>query len=552
MRIARPRFLVRLTSNTRERTRGKVSFSQASMRTIDEDAGKETATNDALKTGEEDDDSNATTTTTVTTTTMRALDDDARRSILAWYDANKRELPWRVMTRRRRRVKVEVEAEAEAVTVADAARMWTERAFEGETSDGEASVMGDDQYAYGVLVSEIMSQQTQIDRVAEYWTRWVARWPTARALAEASQEDVNEEWAGLGYYRRAGFLLKGAKYVSEDLGGRYPRTAAELLKIPGVGPYTSSAVSSIAFGERTAAVDGNVHRVLTRARLIKGDPTKGETAKELRRVADAFVDAERSGDFNQAMMELGATVCTPTNPKCAQCPIAAWCEGLSRERETSGVFKVTELPETAKKAEKRQEQRAYVVLRRGTKEAGFEYLLSKRPEGGLLSGLWEFPNSLIATETDDAFANRPKSDVTEAHEAICDALVASSTHRRIEAVSGKAAHVFSHVRQVMHYQLVHVETADCEHSNELISVDFPNVKWFPARAFEESGIFTSGVAKVYAKCARGEVKHSGAQKRKFGVNRTDEDSQKTIRSFFTPRVDRTDVTVRDAEDLTSA
>ena len=478
----------------------------------------------------------------------RALDGRARAALLTWYDGNKRSLPWRracgTSSRRARTVTMKTETDADAPTREEAARAWRERAFERGDEDASTSnelVMGEDQYAYGVLVSEIMSQQTQIERVAEYWTRWVARWPNAAALASATQEEVNEEWAGLGYYRRAGFLLKGAKYVSEELGGRYPRSSTELLKIPGVGPYTASAVASIAFGERTAAVDGNVHRVLTRVKVIKGDPTKGETAKEIRKVADEFVDAERPGDFNQAMMELGATVCTPTNPKCAQCPIASWCGGLEKERSTSGVFKVTDLPETAKKAEKRQEQRAFVVIRRGSSEDGYEYLMAKRPEGGLLSGLWEFPNSLIACENDDVFATRPKSHVLEAQNALCAALGARES-RRVDAASGKVAHIFSHVRQVMHYQLIDLATSenlrpDLSEQNG----DFPDLRWFPALSFEESGVFSSGVAKVYAKVvARADVavRPSGSQKRKLqekSVKSTDEASdatQRSIKSFF--------------------
>ena len=142
----------------------------------------------------------------------RTTDEDARASLLRWYDANKRSLPWRRRGKQRKWIKIEALAEDAATPsrdVAAAATLWRERAFESDGEDGEASVlarMSDDQYAYGILVSEIMSQQTQIERVAEYWRRWTARWPTAEALAEATIEEVNEEWAGLGYYRRAKFL----------------------------------------------------------------------------------------------------------------------------------------------------------------------------------------------------------------------------------------------------------------------------------------------------------------------------------------------------------
>ena len=483
----------------------------------------------------------------------RTTDEDARASLLRWYDANKRSLPWRRRGKQRKWIKIEALAEDAATPsrdVAAAATLWRERAFESDGEDGEASVlarMSDDQYAYGILVSEIMSQQTQIERVAEYWRRWTARWPTAEALAEATIEEVNEEWAGLGYYRRAKFLLNGAIYVRDALKGKYPRDVEGLSKIPGVGPYTASAVASIAFGAKTAAVDGNVYRVITRAKMIKGDPLKGDAAKEIRRVADAFVDAERPGDFNQAMMELGATVCAPQNPKCDSCPISTWCGGFAKQRETSGVFKVTAFPETAKKAEKRQEQRAFVVLRRtapadADAKPEYEYLLSKRPEGGLLGGLWEFPNALIAIESDDAFALRPKSDVRDAQDALCEELGASS-RRNVDAVAGKAVHVFSHIRQVMHYQLVDCVPLDATGANgdDVVSRNVPEreLKWFPAHAFEESGVFSSGVVKVYAKCAatsvaRAKPNASGAQKRlrDAGASREIDASQTSIKAFF--------------------
>ena len=311
-------------------------------------------------------------TSTSTRDRGRVADEEARASLLAWYDANARDLPWRRRPKSTQRAWIQIASDAgtppkpKTEDEGDderSAMMWRDRAFETD-EHGRARGMPDDQYAYGVLVSEIMSQQTQIERVAEYWRRWTRRWPTATALSRATIEEVNDEWAGLGYYRRAKYLLEGAKYVANELDGRYPRTVEGLTKIPGVGPYTASAVASIAFGAPSAAIDGNVHRVVTRARMIKGDPLKGEAAKTIRRVAESLMDRNRAGDFNQAMMELGATTCAPANPKCGSCPIASWCDGLREVERTGGTFKVTTFPESAKKAEKRQEQRAFVVARR--------------------------------------------------------------------------------------------------------------------------------------------------------------------------------------------
>ena len=459
----------------------------------------------------------------------------AREKLLSWYDEVKRDLPWRRRRRREgggvsQRLGYDADADADAkfepttttttTLEEDEVRrlvdLWRTRAF--EHGDDDNVVMSDDQYAYGVLVSEIMSQQTQIERVAEYWLRWTARWPTAECLANATQDEVNEEWAGLGYYRRAKYLLEGARYVRDELGGKYPRDVDGLLTVPGVGPYTASAVASIAFGTPAAAVDGNVYRVLTRACMIRGDPLKGASAKEIRAIADAFVDPERAGDFNQAMMELGATTCAPKNPKCQQCPLREWCKGLDEERRTSGAFKVTELPETAKKAPKREEQRAFVVIRRRRGDED-EFLLQKRPEQGLLAGLWEFPNVLIAEENDEVFSARPSRDVRDAHVKLSTSLVRDVVPAGASTSSGKIVHVFSHIRQVMHYQLYDVaHPSSTSHENDTITTNDQTqpLKWYPSSSFERDAVFSTSVQKLYAKIARAGKRvaaHSGAGKR---------------------------------------
>jgi A/G-specific adenine glycosylase len=503
---------------------------------------------DDLKCEVDVDDERAPSTSTSTRDDARFTDEDARESLLAWYDARARDLPWRRRPGSTQRAWTELELETptkddEDEDVERFATMWRERAFETD-ANGRSRGMSDDQYAYGVLVSEIMSQQTQIERVAEYWRRWTRRWPTATALSRATIEEVNDEWAGLGYYRRAKYLLEGAKYVAGELGGRYPRTVEGLLKIPGVGPYTASAVASIAFGVPSAAIDGNVHRVVTRAKMIRGDPLKGEAAKTIRSVAESLMDRRRAGDFNQAMMELGATTCAPANPKCGSCPIASWCDGLREVERTGGTFRVTTFPETAKKAEKRQEQRAFVVARRRD-GASFSYLLAKRPETGLLAGLWEFPNALIATESDESFATRPSTDVTSAQDAVCDALGSSSTtrwRRASDIAGGKVVHVFSHIRQVMHYAVYDIERDENEHANAaVVLVDDPDreLRWFPASAFEDDGVFSSSVAKLYARASKTSTKSSGAQKRRRDAKETNAASsaknQPSIASFFAPK-----------------
>lgn len=186
-----------------------------------------------------------------------------------------------------------------------------------------------------------MSQQTQLARVVEYFGRWVARWPSVGALAAATQEEVNELWAGLGYYRRARYLLEGARHVRDACGGAFPTSAEGLRAVPGVGPYTAAAIASNACGERVPVVDGNVVRVLTRLRAWAGPPPTLQGRIEA--AAGALLCPDRPGDFNQALMELGATVCVPnTEPRCGACPLAQWCAAL--ELQAAGKGSVADYP----------------------------------------------------------------------------------------------------------------------------------------------------------------------------------------------------------------
>lgn len=198
-----------------------------------------------------------------------------RRALLRWFDAHKRDLPWR------------------------------------GTRD-----------PWAILVSEIMLQQTTVAAVAPYWERFLERWPKPGDLAAASRDEVLSAWAGLGYYRRARLLMESAAQLAEHT----PENAAELRKLPGIGEYTAAAVASIAWDEPVAAVDGNVERVVSRLAAFPGDPRKAAGKRVVRSLAQALLATRRPGDFNQALMDLGATVCKPRNPDCGHCPIAPTCQ----------------------------------------------------------------------------------------------------------------------------------------------------------------------------------------------------------------------------------
>ncbi len=202
------------------------------------------------------------------------------RALLAWFDAARRDLPWR------------------------------------RTTD-----------PYGIWVSEVMLQQTQAARVAEYWPRFMRRFPTVQRLARAPLDDVLAAWSGLGYYRRARSLHDASRTVVADRSGVVPSTAGELHRLPGVGEYTAAAVASIAFGEVVPVLDANVARALGRVLALRADPAGSAARRRLLAEAARLIDRARPGDWNQAMMELGAVVCLPAAPRCAECPVRRHCLG---------------------------------------------------------------------------------------------------------------------------------------------------------------------------------------------------------------------------------
>ncbi|WP_434381811.1 A/G-specific adenine glycosylase [Melittangium boletus] len=267
-----------------------------------------------------------------------------RAGLLAWYDQQKRDLPWR------------------------------------RTRD-----------PYAIWLSEVMLQQTQVATVIPYWERFLQRFPTVEALADAPLADVLAGWRGLGYYSRARNLHRAAQEIVTRFGGRLPPTAAELLTLPGFGRYTAGAVASIAFGEDAPLVDGNVARVLSRLFEVEGVP--GDRVREARlwALATELVPGERPGDFNQALMEHGATVCRPDNPLCLLCPVREACLAFRHGR-------VGELPPAKVRAAPKQMTLAVAVWAHEGR-----LLLARRADKGLFGGLWELP----AAEVD---ADPPESE----------------------------------------------------------------------------------------------------------------------------------------------
>lgn len=275
------------------------------------------------------------------------------------------------------------------------------------------------QNAYHVWVSEIMLQQTRIEAVMGYYHRFMEAFPTVEALAEASIEQVLKLWEGLGYYSRARNLHKAARQVVER--GGFPSSYEEIVKLPGIGDYTAGAIAAIAFGQPVTAIDGNVMRVVSRIYALEEDIMLPASKKNVKAILEAVYPVGRASDFVQGLMELGELICIPGSPRCESCPIQEQCRALAEGKQTVLPLRI---PKTKKKSEER-----FVLIAQDADKV----LLTKRPEQGLLAGLWEYPN--VVAES-----------VQEAEERFLQdyGLEVSLT----EAI-GQAEHVFTHIRWKM-------------------------------------------------------------------------------------------------------
>lgn len=297
--------------------------------------------------------------------------------LLAWYDSQKRDLPWRINR--------------------DPYRVW---------------------------VSEIMLQQTRVETVKPYYMNFMEKFPTVQALAEAPEDEVLKAWEGLGYYSRVRNLQTAAREVQANYGGIVPDTPEEIRTLKGVGPYTAGAILSIAYEKPEPAVDGNVMRVFSRLLYLTDDIAKPATRIKIEHLVRQVIPEGRAGDFNQALMELGAMVCTPRSPQCLTCPVFDYCiarrEGVQEELPNKGKAKPPR-PVYLQVA---------LIVRDGA------VLINKRPEQGLLAGMWEFP--MVETEVDREAAKK-------------DLLTQQMQERfgvevEVREMQGEVQHTFSHLQ----------------------------------------------------------------------------------------------------------
>lgn len=299
--------------------------------------------------------------------------------LLQWYDENKRSLPWR-----------------------------------------------EQKNPYYTWVSEIMLQQTRVEAVREYFLRFIDALPEVRDLAYAPEEQLLKLWEGLGYYNRVRNLSVAAKTIMEEKGGKFPDTYEEILELKGVGTYTAGAIASIVFDEQVPAVDGNVLRVMKRLAGSYDDIQKAKTKKDMERQLTSVIP-KRAGDFNQAIMDLGAMICIPNGrPLCEECPLAKHCEAKKR-----GVQQ--ELPVKTKKKGRKIEEKTVLLL-----ECQGEYALHKRENKGILAGLWELPN------LEGKYTQEELFEILEGQENILEI-----------AELGPGKHIFSHIEwHMLGYRIV--------------------------------------------------------------------------------------------------
>ena len=320
--------------------------------------------------------------------------------LLKWYEENKRDLPWR-----------------------------------------------QDRDPYHVWVSEIMLQQTRVDTVIPYYQRFLTALPDVQALAEADEDLLLKLWQGLGYYSRVRNMQKAARMIVEQYGGNFPQDREQLLKLPGIGPYASGSIGSIAFERPYPAVDGNVLRVFARLQNDRTDIASTTARKNTETLVAALMPEGRCGDFTQALMELGACVCLPNGePRCENCPVQTYCKAYA-----AGT--ANELPVKSSAKPRRVEEKTILLVR-----CGDRYALRRRPKKGLLANLWELP-WLEGRQNADDLLSRYGDSLTLPPEPL-----------------GEARHIFSHIEWHMTGYLLQVASEQT----------FPGAEWFTAAEVQDS------------------------------------------------------------------
>lgn len=327
--------------------------------------------------------------------------------LVEWYEREKRELPWRENTE-----------------------------------------------AYRVWVSEIMLQQTQVDTVIPYFERFMSLFPTMKDFAYAPEEQILKAWEGLGYYSRVRNLQTAIREVTEAYDGVVPQSKEAILSLKGVGPYTAGAILSIAYNQPEAAVDGNVYRVYSRLMRIDDDISKAKTRKVFEQAVNQTISQDKPGAFNQALMDLGATICAPKNPKCDMCPVQKYCRAYAENDIEKYPFK-------SKKLKTKQKYLVTAIIQSNDGR----FLVQQRPSEGLLANLWMFPS--IEEE-------KPVEDLVESYQAG----VSMPLYLNNQSL-GKVKHVFSHLKWDVEIITGVMDEADLIEGYRLVTLEEMKVLPFP-------------------------------------------------------------------------
>lgn len=436
-----------------------------------------------------------------------------RRDLLDWYCLNRRTFPWRTAPRY---------------------RGWDHPAavLQTPTSDSEAGA------PYAIWVSEVMSQQTRIEVVISYYERWMREFPTLYSLSEASLDRVYELWAGLGYYRRARFLHEGAQQVIQQHQGKLPKTIKELRRIRGIGPYTAGAIASIAFGLDAPCVDGNVTRVLQRLRFFdrsadaevedgkSSEAVNGNEAVRIWKLAEQIVQGtDCAGDINQALMELGATVCKPHSANCVVCPISTICNGRAqvvadgvsdKDLGRNVAVKCNPRRFSERGRLKKARTEAVVALVAWTKivNQGRErkeldksdeedptklmVLLIQREGRGLLGGLWEVVNLVCGEYIDDDTNSAVMNGTHQIWDSLNIALDSNISMTRDKVVNvGQVKHIFSHIKQTLSVFAVQVRGLQSDKLDG-VTQDGTRFRWIEFGHVKQAAV-SSQMCKVITK-----------------------------------------------------
>lgn len=337
-----------------------------------------------------------------------------QQNLLSWYDVNKKALPWRTTKN-----------------------------------------------PYNIWISEIMSQQTQVETVMPYYARFIEKFPDVASLAAADDAELLKLWEGLGYYSRARNLKIAAQQIMSDFDGKFPEALADIKSLKGIGSYTTAAIASISFGQAEPAIDGNLLRVTSRLFALADDISKASSRKIFDEKLRTIISADRPGDFNQALMDLGSKICTPKNPDCTECPISDYCAAF-------GAGTQEDFPIKSKKIkQKKVYYQAFAV-----KNADGEYLLEKRADSGLLASMWTFPMVEVTDENADVQLPENLRKIVVKTEEV-----------------GEITHVFSHLKWF-------VKVVSCQLSADRVTEDaLYNEKW--TTAADKKTVFPKPQLKMF-------------------------------------------------------